>query len=183
MRRRVVRLLLALGIVAGVVVATPALASAHPLGNFTVNTYAGLRVGPERVSVDYVVDMAEIPTLQRKPDVDRNDDGTVSRSEANTYRAAECGRMRDGLHVGVDGSRSRWRSVERTDVPGGPGRARDHAAGVPAPRPVTDASGSRELTFENTNFTERTGWHEVTAIGDGATLSKSPIPTAASAPG
>ena len=177
MRRRAVRLLIALGIIASVVVATPALASAHPLGNFTVNTYAGLRVGPDRVSVDYVVDMAEIPTLQRKPDVDRNDDGTVSRSEAITYRAAECGRMRDGLRVGVDGSRVAMavRSSGLT-FPAGQAGLETLRLECRLQGPVTDASGSRELTFANTNFTERTGWHEVTAIGDGAKLSKSRIP-------
>jgi hypothetical protein len=41
-------------------------AAAHPLGNFTVNTYSGLTVGPDRVSVDFVVDMAEIPSYQAK---------------------------------------------------------------------------------------------------------------------
>ena len=39
-------------------------ASAHPLGNFTVNLYSGLVVEPERLTVDYVLDLAEIPTLQ-----------------------------------------------------------------------------------------------------------------------
>ena len=61
------RLLALLAVVVGAIVVTPAIASAHPLGNFTVNTYAGLRVEPTRVSVDYVVDMAEIPTLQNAP--------------------------------------------------------------------------------------------------------------------
>ena len=41
-------------------------ALAHPLGNFTVNTYSGLIVGPDRISVDFVVDMAEIPAFQAK---------------------------------------------------------------------------------------------------------------------
>jgi hypothetical protein len=45
-------------------VAGAARAAAHPLGNFTVNTYSGLRVGPDRLVVDYVVDLAEIPTFR-----------------------------------------------------------------------------------------------------------------------
>ena len=45
-------------------------AAAHPLGNFTVNTYSGLRVGPDRLIVDYVVDMAEIPTFQTRQAID-----------------------------------------------------------------------------------------------------------------
>ena len=33
-------------------------ASAHPLGNLTVNTYAGIVVAADAVRVDYVVDLA-----------------------------------------------------------------------------------------------------------------------------
>jgi len=60
--RPVMRLrLLAAVVVAGIAVVVPAgAAGAHPLGNFTVNTYAGLSVETNRVAVDLVVDMAEI---------------------------------------------------------------------------------------------------------------------------
>ena len=44
-----------------------AVASAHPLGNFTVNRFARVEVAGDRLYVRYVVDMAEIPTLQRVP--------------------------------------------------------------------------------------------------------------------
>ncbi len=44
-----------------------AVASAHPLGNFTVNRFARVEVAGNRLYVRYVVDMAEIPTLQRVP--------------------------------------------------------------------------------------------------------------------
>ena len=37
-------------------------ASAHPLGNFTVNQYEGLTLRPDRVDVSAVVDAAELPT-------------------------------------------------------------------------------------------------------------------------
>jgi nickel/cobalt transporter (NicO) family protein len=47
--------------------AFPALASAHPLGNFTINRFARVEVADHRLYVRYVVDMAEIPTLQRVP--------------------------------------------------------------------------------------------------------------------
>ena len=39
-------------------------AMAHPLGNFTVSRYSGIHVSPQEIRVDYVVDMAEIPTFQ-----------------------------------------------------------------------------------------------------------------------
>ena len=41
-------------------------ASAHPLGNFTVNQYTRLDLAETDVSVRYVLDMAEIPTFQRR---------------------------------------------------------------------------------------------------------------------
>jgi nickel/cobalt transporter (NicO) family protein len=47
--------------------ALPAVASAHPLGNFTINRFARVEVADGRLYVRYVVDEAEIPTLQRVP--------------------------------------------------------------------------------------------------------------------
>ena len=41
--------------------------AAHPLGNFTVNQYDGLRLYADRVDLLAVVDHAEIPTLQERP--------------------------------------------------------------------------------------------------------------------
>ena len=43
---------------------------AHPLGNFTVNQYTRLDIARSDVSVRYVLDMAEIPTFQRRQIVD-----------------------------------------------------------------------------------------------------------------
>ncbi len=49
-----------------VVVIPAAAASAHPLGNFTVNRFARVVLaGDDRLYVRYVVDLAEIPTLQK----------------------------------------------------------------------------------------------------------------------
>jgi nickel/cobalt transporter (NicO) family protein len=39
-------------------------ASAHPLGNFTINHFARVMVAGDTLYIRYVVDMAEIPTLQ-----------------------------------------------------------------------------------------------------------------------
>ncbi|HSO55697.1 MAG TPA: hypothetical protein VL330_23805, partial [Actinomycetes bacterium] len=84
---------------AGMLAAGAAPAAAHPLGNFTVNAYSGLRVGPDRLGVDYVVDMAEIPTFQTRQAVDADHDGTVSPAEAATWRDRECLRLAAGLRA------------------------------------------------------------------------------------
>ena len=41
----------------------PRPASAHPMGNFTINHYSALTVTSSRVDLRYVLDMAEIPTF------------------------------------------------------------------------------------------------------------------------
>src|SRR3954469_16220272 len=50
---------------AALLVFAPA-ASAHPLGNFSVNHLAEVKVSRDRVDVRYILDQAEIPTFQER---------------------------------------------------------------------------------------------------------------------
>ena len=42
----------------------PAPSLAHPLGNFSISHYTGIRVERDVIELHYVLDMAEIPTFQ-----------------------------------------------------------------------------------------------------------------------
>ena len=90
------RRVLVIAIVVLGVLAAPALASAHPLGNFTINTAAGLVVGVDEVLLDYAVDMAEIPALQEERRLDLDGDGSRSSEELEAYRVAACEELRRG---------------------------------------------------------------------------------------
>jgi len=68
---RVVRRCLVLAVV-GAALAICASAAAHPLGNFTINRYSRVEPSGDRVYVLYVLDLAEIPTFQAKPQVHAN---------------------------------------------------------------------------------------------------------------
>ncbi|HZN42296.1 MAG TPA: nickel transporter, partial [Actinomycetota bacterium] len=83
--------------VVGVVMLVPATASAHPLGNFTVNRYAGIVLAPGEVRIDYVVDMAEIPTVQVRPQVDADGDGSVSTAEGAAWADRTATELLGGL--------------------------------------------------------------------------------------
>ena len=61
-----------------IVLAAPSAASAHPLGNFTVNRFAAVELSGRDVFVHYVLDLAEIPTLQ---------EGDVSAPRVSTPRS------------------------------------------------------------------------------------------------
>jgi nickel/cobalt exporter len=155
----------------------PSLASAHPLGNFTINTAAQVVVRTDEVLVEYVVDMAEIPTLQEQRTLDLDGDGTRSARELSAYRAGTCDDLRRGLDLRVDGVPALL-SVHSSQLSFPAGQA-----GLTTLRlrclfaaPIGPA-GSHELTFEDRNYADRIGWREVTAVGDGATILRSDVPS------
>jgi ABC-type nickel/cobalt efflux system permease component RcnA len=162
---------------AALAVAGAAPAAAHPLGNFTVNSYSGLRVGPDRLVVDYVLDMAEIPTFQARQAIDGDRDGKVSGAETAAWRDRECPRLAGGLRATVD-RRPLPLAVTGATVafPPGAGGLRTLrlectlAATMPAGR------GHHELAYRDGNQAGRVGWREITATGDGATLEQADVP-------
>ena len=90
-------------LVAAAALLAPAAASAHPLGNFTINRFARVEVAGHRLYVRYVLDLAEIPTYQARQD--------------GVDPAVYAQRIARGLHITVDGravalrpSRARSRS-------------------------------------------------------------------------
>ena len=96
--------LLALAIlISGSPSARPTVASAHPLGNFTINRYSRIEPGPDQIHLRYVLDMAEIPTFQEMPRVDLNRDGRVSVSENTNYLADKAEELGRGLRLTING--------------------------------------------------------------------------------
>src|SRR5882724_6360178 len=83
----------------------PALAGAHPLGNFTVNRYAALHVGARTATVRYVVDMAEIPAFQEIRRIDTDGDGTLAPGERDAYLAEVADELAANLVLTADGAR------------------------------------------------------------------------------
>jgi nickel/cobalt transporter (NicO) family protein len=150
-------------------------AAAHPLGNFTVNTYSGLRVGPDRLAVDYVVDMAEIPTFQTRQAIDIDHDGQVGGSEAARWRDQECPRLAGGLRATVDG-----RPAPLT-VTGSALHFPEGVGGLETLRLECALTATlppgRALAYTDTNLQGRVGWREITAVGDGTTLEAADVPT------
>ena len=171
------RLAFVLGGAFAAVLLTPALAYAHPLGNFTVNTYAGLRVGADRVDVDFVVDMAEIPTFQARSDIDRNGDDEIAPAEAARYAKSRCSEMTKGLRLVVDGAALALHfGASAATLPIG-------QAGLATLRlecqynAAVSSADTHTLSFANRNLGDRVGWHEVTAVGAGAVLHGSDVPS------
>ncbi len=153
--------------------------SAHPLGNFTTNVYAGLIVGPDTLSVDYVLDLAEIPALPARAAPADNGDDQISDRESSDWAAKECGLLAPMVDVRVEGA-SPLLGVGRSSLAFPPGQAGISTlrleCRLETPLEWGLRLGSRISLIDRT-FADRIGWQEVTAIGDRATLSRSDAPS------
>jgi nickel/cobalt exporter len=153
-------------------IALPAVALAHPLGNFTINHFAGLRVAPDRISLDVVIDRAEIPAFQEQQRLDVNGDGTLAPAELDGQREAACQALAADLHLAVGGA-DVIPSVVAAGLTLPPG-----AGGLSTMRLVCEYEASLAtpiaagtlLAFEDRSFAERIGWREIVVVGDGVTF-------------
>jgi ABC-type nickel/cobalt efflux system permease component RcnA len=164
--------------VAGVAALGPAAAaSAHPLGNFTVNHYDGITVRTDAVDVFAVVDAAEIPTAQQRGSVDTNHDGVLDTAERATFAAATCTKVAAHEALAVDGTPTSL-SVGASSYALRPGAAGLHTSRVECRLHAAIAATGRDrrLTFADDYDAARIGWHEITATAVGVHLVGSPVP-------
>ena len=148
-------------------------ADAHPLGNFTVNQYTRLDVAQTGVSVRYVLDMAEIPTFQRRQLVDADGDGRIGPGERTRERARLVALVLPHLQLTADGKPVRLALASASVAfPQGQGGltttrldARFRAVGVAL------GAAPQTLKLSNTYATDRVGWRELlVARGEGVAV-------------
>ena len=172
---RAVRRSLSVVAIAAVVVLWPAAASAHPLGNFTINLYSGIQLTPGQVRIEYVVDMAEIPTFQEMEDIDANGDGRASDAERAAWAGRAAPRLLANVSLTVD------RRPVALGVASSSMRLRPGQGGLPILRLEATFAGHIQadgaLTYRDGNYPGRIGWREITASGqDGVALPRSSVP-------
>jgi len=155
-----VKIVLATLVAVSAALLAPGSATAHPLGNFTVNRYAGIELAGSDLYVRYALDLAEIPTFQLGDEV---------------KRPGFAVRLARDLELTLDGRRVPLRVLERRVV-NQPG-----AGGLKTLRfdVVYQAKGTgRELRFDDRAFPGRIGWREVTVLArDGASVIDSTAPS------
>ncbi len=153
--------------------AMPAVAHAHPLGNFTVNRYSLVQLDRGSVHVTFVLDEAEIPTFQ-----DLGGQPTADRARA--WAVAHVPTFASKLHLTVNGS-----SVPLVPDTGAvTATLRMGQGGLHCMR-VTVAlsaripgSGPFTATFSDDTFGNRVGWKEIVMrAAPGAVLTQSSAAT------
>ena len=155
-------LLLALAAAAILAFAAPG-AAAHPLGNFSVNHLSTVSISADRVDLRYILDQAEIPTVQER---------NVPRAEVLERKLAE---VEDGLTLTVDGRQAALRQVgePRLSFPPGSGGL-DTTRLELRLRAAVDSPRRVKLTDDS--FEDRVGWKAIVAAPgeDTAVRTKAP---------
>ena len=132
-----------LAVVAAALLA-PAAASAHPLGNFTINRFSRVEVSGHRLYVRYVLDMAEIPTFQAR----RIDAGAYARRIARNAQLEVDGKAVQLVPLGTALAHPR-------------GAAGLHTTRLEVILAGPTLSGKASISYRDNNYKDRIGWKEI----------------------
>jgi ABC-type nickel/cobalt efflux system permease component RcnA len=138
--------------------------AAHPLGNFSISHYSGLRLDELSVELHYVLDLAEIPTFQEIQEMGIVPD--PGHSSVAAYALGKAEALKEGLRAEVGGRRLAFETLATQVIfpPGAGGLPtlkigiRYHAT-LPADGPTVT------LSYRDTNYGDRAGWKEIVATG------------------
>lgn len=156
----------------------PSGAYAHPMGNFTINHYAGIHLENGWIEIRYFIDMAEIPTfqeLQRSGLTARLDDPKLQE-----YLSSQAQALLHGLRATLNGTPMTLHLASQDVIfPVGAGNLPTMKLGFVYRAEVSQECGSRacQLDYEDTNFADHVGWKEVVVVtGAGVSLRGSTAP-------
>jgi len=142
--------------------------SAHPMGNFSVSHYARIEVSGAGAQIQYVLDLAEIPSLQLLQQW-----GLAADSPRPLLQAKAEAQAREwvrNLNLACDGRAVSPRFLGATLVVA-PG-----AGGSPVMRITSTlklAVVAASLSYEDRNYPDRAGWKEVViGAGPGASIER-----------
>jgi len=159
--------------------ATAAIAGAHPLGNFTISRYSAVALGADSAGVHYVIDMAEIPTYQERQTMDSDGDGAISAAEEAAYLAAAVPALAANLRLEIDGAAAPLTPQRHAlTFPPGQGDLPTLRLEMWLSAALPQSDQPLAVTYEDSNYPDRLGWREVIVTAATGTLLESSVPAA-----
>ncbi len=136
--------------------------AAHPLGNFSVNRYVRITPDARGLRIHYVIDMAEIPTLQERPQIDADGNGELSAAEQTAYLTRRLAPLNTELDLRIDGQAAALAlSAQRMTFQPGEGGLETLRIEADLVAALPTAAGPWQATFHDRSPDERPGWREV----------------------
>jgi hypothetical protein len=144
-------------------------ATAHTLGLSSIDHFAELEIGPDRVRVRYLLDYAEFAAAPELDLIDANRDDEVAPEERESYLDAKTKRVVDHLRLEIDGAdvplTVSWRRI--AFPPGEAGHSTVRLTWeLLATGPVA-AQDSHFLVWNDANHEAQEGWKEIRFRGTG----------------
>jgi nickel/cobalt exporter len=160
---------------AAVVFAAPPPAHAHPLGNFTINQLAQVRIDDRDAQVHYILDQAEIPTFQQLQRYDADGSGAIDTApEERQVLQSLLGEISAGLVLTANGRGVPLGAPQDPQLSFPPGQGGLALTRVEVSFAVRLPAGARHLELTNSAFTGHVGWDAIQVLpGDGTDVSSS----------
>jgi nickel/cobalt transporter (NicO) family protein len=141
----------------------PSAASAHPLGNFSVNHLSRVSVSSDRVDVRYILDEAEIPTFQQRGTPDAT---VLARKQADVERR---------LALTVDGRSVALKPAGTATITHPPGRGGLTTTRVELPLSAR-VDEPHKVDLRDGTFPGRVGWKAIVVEPGRGTAVRSSAP-------
>jgi len=152
-------------------------AFAHPMGNFSINHYAKIIPGRQTIEVDYVIDMAEIPTFQQMQE--NAAAPKVGDPSLVPFLRHESEILNNGITLRSDGRRLALQTVSRQIIfPPGAGGLPTMKMGFVYAATVPELKDSpRLIRYRDDNYPSHAGWKEIVVVsGSGASILDASVP-------
>jgi nickel/cobalt transporter (NicO) family protein len=164
----------ALAVVA--VLLLPSAASAHPLGNFSINHLSQVRISQGSVDVHYILDQAEIPTFQEMQSFDRNGDGAITGPERGPLLQRKLAEIEPDLGLTVDGRAADLGAPLQSSLafPGGQGGL--SLTRVEATFTAAIPPGPHRVELRDDTYPGRVGWKAIQVLPGEGTDVRSTVP-------
>jgi nickel/cobalt transporter (NicO) family protein len=157
--------------------AAPAPASAHPLGNFTINQFSGIEIGSNEVTVHYVVDLAEIPTIQ---ELGIAPGEVVEQQELDAYAEDLSPQLLSRLDLVIDGEPVAL-DLKRSSAELLPGEGPLDVMRIELDWVGELTSDRADVVYTDDNFGHRLGWKEIIVYPtEGQGIAESNVPSRSS---
>jgi nickel/cobalt exporter len=154
----------------------PGGASAHPLGNFSINHLSQVRISQGSVEVHYILDQAEIPTFQEIQSFDRDGDGAITGPEQGPLLERKLAEIRPELGLAVDGRAVDLGAPLQSSLAFPAGQGGLSLTRVEASFAAAIPPGPHRVELHDDTYPGRVGWKAIQVLPGEGTDVRSTVP-------
>jgi nickel/cobalt transporter (NicO) family protein len=152
----------------------PSTASAHPLGNFSVNHLSQVRISDRAAELRYILDQAEVPTFQEIQRFDADGSETIEGAERGSLLERKLAEIADGIELRADGRPVDLGSPRDATVEFPAGQGGLVTERIEASFDVELPGGVRRLELTDDTYGDRVGWKAIQILpGEGVDVRSS----------